>query len=114
MIRITIVSAIVAVSSFYLLRPLFLNKMSNAIHLMSVEELSILLQDKPVSTTFIDVREYDELKEQGAIKGYNENIPWFLTNSNPESFDKRFSGIDKEDQVNIYTVKIIKIETMDY
>ncbi|GAA5812506.1 hypothetical protein MFLAVUS_005962 [Mucor flavus] len=75
--------------------------MSNAIHPMSVEELSILLQDKPANTTFIDVREYDELKEQGAIKGYNENIPWFLTNSNLESFDKRFSSIDKEAQLVI-------------
>ncbi|KAI8083651.1 Rhodanese-like domain-containing protein [Thamnidium elegans] len=75
--------------------------MSNAIHPMSVEELSILLRDKPDNITFIDVREYDELKEQGVIKGYNENIPWFLTNSNPKLFDQKFSSINKEAQLVI-------------
>lgn len=75
--------------------------MTIGIHNMTVDELAIWLQDKPTKATFIDVREYSELEEQGVISGYDGNIPWFLTNTNSELFDQKFSAIDKNEQVNI-------------
>lgn len=68
---------------------------------MTVQELFNWLQDKPDNATLVDVREYAELKEQGVIKGYNQNIPWFLTNTDPDLFDQKCSTINKEEQVNI-------------
>ncbi|KAI9332757.1 Rhodanese-like domain-containing protein [Pilaira anomala] len=70
-------------------------------HLMTVQELFNCLQDKPDNATLVDVREYSELKEQGVIKGYNQNIPWFLTNTDPDLFDQKFSTINKEEQLII-------------
>ncbi|CEP18062.1 hypothetical protein [Parasitella parasitica] len=67
----------------------------------TVDELKSWLQHKPLNATFIDVREAYELEEQGAIKGYDANIPYFLTNTNPELFAKKFSVIDKEEQLVI-------------
>lgn len=75
--------------------------MTIGIHSMSVEELSAWLHDKPANATLVDVREYAELEEQGVIKGYDVNIPWFLTNTNPSLFEKKFNEIDKEAQVKI-------------
>lgn len=79
--------------------------MANSIHSMTVEELYTWLQDKPAHATLVDVREAEELEEQGVIKGYDENIPWFLTNTNPELFDEKFSAIDKEAQVKHNSLK---------
>lgn len=79
--------------------------MTIGIHSMTVEELSAWLQDKPTHATFIDVREYSELEEQGVIHGYDGNIPWFLTNTNPELFNQKFSAIDKDEQVEFDTIK---------
>ncbi|KAI7882128.1 Rhodanese-like domain-containing protein [Mucor mucedo] len=75
--------------------------MTIGIHNMTVEELATWLQDKPAHATFIDVREYAELEEQGVISGYDGNIPWFLTNTNSELFDQKFSAIDKDEQLVI-------------
>jgi hypothetical protein len=73
--------------------------MIEGIHSMTVDELSAWLSYKPANATMVDVREYTELVEQGVIKGYDVNIPWFLTNTNPELFEKKFGSIDKEAQV---------------
>lgn len=80
--------------------------MSLNIHDMTVEELSVWLHEKPAHATFIDVREYSELEEQGVIHGYDGNIPWFLTNTDPELFDQKFSAIDKDKQVKFNTIKV--------
>lgn len=66
---------------------------------MTVDELSTWLVEKDTNATFIDVREVEELLEQGVIEGYDDNIPWFLTNTNPELFDKKFSELNKEEKV---------------
>ncbi|CAO3656567.1 unnamed protein product [Mucor hiemalis] len=71
------------------------------IHTMTVEELSAWLDEKDTTATFIDVREIDELEEQGVIEGYDDNIPWFLTNTNPDLFEKRFSELNKEEKLVI-------------
>jgi hypothetical protein len=72
--------------------------MANNVNTITVQELAIWLKDRP-SSSFIDVREQSELKEQGVIKGYDANIPYFLTNTDLELFEKQFSGLDKEHQV---------------
>ncbi|GAN11637.1 sulfurtransferase [Mucor ambiguus] len=67
----------------------------------TVDELASWLENKPVGASFIDVREASELEEQGTIKGYDANIPYFLTNTNPELFEKEFSTLDKDEQLVI-------------
>ncbi|KAI9476288.1 MAG: rhodanese domain-containing protein [Benjaminiella poitrasii] len=63
--------------------------MSSTIYTFSVNDLADWLNHKPESASFIDVREPNELIEQGVIKGYDANIPYFLTNANPELFESR-------------------------
>lgn len=65
----------------------------------TVEDLASWLEKKPLEASLIDVREPSELEEQGTIKGYDANIPYFLTNTNPELFEKQFSAINKDEQV---------------
>ncbi|KAI8642896.1 Rhodanese-like domain-containing protein [Parasitella parasitica] len=67
----------------------------------TVDELASWLQHKPLKATFIDVREAYELEQQGTIEGYDANIPYFLANTNPELFAKKFSAINKEEQLVI-------------
>jgi rhodanese-related sulfurtransferase len=71
---------------------------SSTINTLTVQELAVWLKDRPRSS-FIDVREQSELKEQGIIKGYDANIPYFLTNTDPALFEKQFSALDREQQV---------------
>lgn len=85
---------------YYLVSSLFFsNKMTIDVHSYTVDELASWLENKPLGASFIDVREASELEEQGIIKGYDTNIPYFLTNKNPELFEKKFSALDKEEQV---------------
>lgn len=79
----------------------FINTMTIDIHTYTVEELAIWLKNRPTGASFVDVREHDELVEQGTIHGYNLNIPYFLTNTNVALFEKKFSVLDKENQVII-------------
>lgn len=65
----------------------------------TVDDLASWLENRPLGASFIDVREPSELEEQGTIKGYDDNIPYFLTNTNPELFEKQFSAINKDEQV---------------
>lgn len=83
------------------------------IHTMTVEELSAWLEEKDTTATFIDVREIDELEEQGVIEGYDDNIPWFLTNTNPDLFEKRFSELNKEEKVMRDIGKIEYLKSTD-
>ncbi|KAK4510148.1 uncharacterized protein ATC70_006320 [Mucor velutinosus] len=71
------------------------------VHSYTVDKLASWLYNKPLGASFIDVREASELEEQGTIKGYDANIPYFLTNTNPELFEKKFSIIDKDEQLVI-------------
>lgn len=75
-------------------------------HTMTVEELFAWLVEKDTNATFIDVREVEELIAQGVIEGYDDNIPWFLTNTNPELFEKRFSELNREEKVIEYAGKV--------
>lgn len=85
---------------YYLVSSLFFsNKMTIDVHSYTVDELASWLENKPLGASFIDVREASELEEQGIIKGYDTNIPYFLTNTNPELFEKKFSALDKDEQV---------------
>lgn len=72
--------------------------MSSNVKTITVQELAVWLNDRPTSS-FIDVREPSELKEQGVIKGYDANIPYFLTKTDLALFEKLFSALDKEQQV---------------
>ncbi|CAO3610335.1 unnamed protein product [Mucor fragilis] len=87
---------------YYLISFLFSNnKMTVDVHSYTVDELASWLENRPLGASFIDVREASELEEQGTIKGYDANIPYFLTNTNPELFEKQFSTIDKDEQLVI-------------
>ncbi|CAO0800279.1 unnamed protein product [Mucor circinelloides] len=87
---------------YYLVSSLFFsNKMTIDVHSYTVDELASWLENKPLGASFIDVREASELEEQGIIKGYDTNIPYFLTNTNPELFEKKFSALDKDEQLVI-------------
>jgi rhodanese-related sulfurtransferase len=65
----------------------------------TIEDLASWLENRPLGASFIDVREPSELEEQGTIKGFNANIPYFLSNTNPELFEKQFLAINKDEQV---------------
>ena len=79
----------------------FSNKMTIDIKSFTIEDLASWLENRPLGASFIDVREPSELEEQGTIKGFNANIPYFLSNTNPELFEKQFLAINKDEQLVI-------------
>ena len=74
--------------------------MSTGVKSYSVQELAEWLQNKPVTGLLVDVREADELIEQGTIPGYDDNVPFFLSQTDPELFETRFSSMNRCHQVN--------------
>ncbi|KAI8075940.1 Rhodanese-like domain-containing protein [Gilbertella persicaria] len=75
--------------------------MSSEIKSYSVRELASWFDNRPSLASLVDVREISELKEQGVIPGYDNNIPYFLTNTDPEQFERRFLALDKHAQLVI-------------
>lgn len=75
--------------------------MANQINTYTVDELAQWIKTRPSGTSFVDVREYNELIEQGVIHGYDQNIPYFLINTNAALFEEQFSQLDKDKQVRI-------------
>lgn len=77
--------------------------MSTKVKSYSVQELAIWLDTRPATGLLVDVREVDELFEQGTILGYDDNIPFSLLKTNPELFESKFSVLNKHDQVGWHT-----------
>ncbi|KAI8328617.1 putative Rhodanese domain protein [Choanephora cucurbitarum] len=69
--------------------------MSTGVKSYNVQELFEWLQNKPATGLLVDVREADELIEQGTIPGYDDNVPFFLSQTDPELFEMRFSSMNR-------------------